>query len=89
MEYPRRVYVSDRVSTAVYCCTGATGIAGNVRRITQQSDQNPPTIPTLAIVWIVSRLRGSKVIIDWHNLGYTLLAMRLGERSRFVALARK
>ncbi|KIM32767.1 glycosyltransferase family 33 protein [Serendipita vermifera MAFF 305830] len=51
--------------------------------------QNPPTIPSLAIVWLVSRLRGSKVIIDWHNLGYTILAMRLGEKSRIVALAKK
>jgi beta-1,4-mannosyltransferase len=54
-----------------------------------KSHQNPPTIPTLAIVWLVSWLRGSKVIIDWHNLGYTILAMRLGEKSRFVALAKK
>jgi beta-1,4-mannosyltransferase len=37
----------------------------------------------------VARLRGSRVIIDWHNLGYTILAMRLGEKSQFVALAKK
>lgn len=40
-------------------------------------------------MWLVARLRGSKVIIDWHNLGYTILAMKLGENSRFVKLAEK
>ncbi|KAF8213724.1 beta-1,4-mannosyltransferase [Mycena galopus ATCC 62051] len=53
--------------------------------------QNPPSIPTLAIVWIVGRIRGSKVIIDWHNLGYSILAMRFprqGERHPLVKLAK-
>ncbi|KAJ7139519.1 mannosyltransferase [Mycena epipterygia] len=53
--------------------------------------QNPPSIPTLAIVWLVGRMRGSKVIIDWHNLGYSILAMRfqkLGERHPLVVLAK-
>ncbi|KAJ7806165.1 mannosyltransferase [Mycena olivaceomarginata] len=53
--------------------------------------QNPPSIPTLAIVWIVGRIRGSKVIIDWHNLGYSILAMkfpRQGERHPLVRLAK-
>ncbi|KAJ7922933.1 mannosyltransferase [Mycena leptocephala] len=44
--------------------------------------QNPPSIPTLAIVWIVGRIRGSKVIIDWHNLGYSILAMKFPDRKR-------
>ncbi|KAJ7480090.1 mannosyltransferase [Mycena galericulata] len=52
--------------------------------------QNPPSIPTLAIVWVVSRMRGSKVIIDWHNLGYSILAMRFrsGESHPLVVLAK-
>ncbi|KAF8060957.1 mannosyltransferase [Lyophyllum atratum] len=49
--------------------------------------QNPPTIPTLALVWLVGRIRGSKVIIDWHNLGYSVLALRLGDKHPFVHLA--
>ncbi|KAJ7239024.1 mannosyltransferase [Mycena haematopus] len=53
--------------------------------------QNPPSIPTLAIVWTIGRLRGSKVIIDWHNLGYSILAMRFpkqGKRHPLVRLAK-
>lgn len=32
--------------------------------------QNPPSIPTLFIVWFVSRLQRAKFFIDWHNFGY-------------------
>ncbi|KAH9994383.1 glycosyltransferase family 33 protein [Russula vinacea] len=50
--------------------------------------QNPPSIPTLALVWLVGALRGSKVIIDWHNLGYSILALKLGSDHIFVKLAK-
>ncbi len=50
--------------------------------------QNPPSIPTLQVAWIVARLRGARLVIDWHNLGYTILALRLGRRHVAVRLAR-
>ncbi|EJF58563.1 beta-1,4-mannosyltransferase [Dichomitus squalens LYAD-421 SS1] len=50
--------------------------------------QNPPSIPTLAIVWLVSKMRGCKVIIDWHNLGFSILALRLGNEHPFVTIAK-
>ncbi|KAH9486709.1 UDP-glycosyltransferase TURAN [Psilocybe cubensis] len=50
--------------------------------------QNPPSIPTLALVQLVGRMRGSKIIIDWHNLGYTILAMRLGSTHKLVKIAK-
>lgn len=51
--------------------------------------QNPPAVPTLAVAWLVARLRGSRFVIDWHNLSPTIAAIRLGESHRAVkALAR-
>ncbi|KAH7908258.1 glycosyltransferase family 33 protein [Hygrophoropsis aurantiaca] len=51
--------------------------------------QNPPSIPTLALVWLVGHIRGSKVIIDWHNLGYSILALKLGKLHPFVRIAKQ
>jgi hypothetical protein len=42
------------------------------------------SIPTLAVVWLVALLRGSRIVIDWHNLGFTVLACSLGEDHVFV-----
>lgn len=50
--------------------------------------KNPPSIPTLALVWIVAKLQGSKVIIDWHNLGYSILALKLGPSHLLVRIAK-
>ncbi|XP_059288310.1 UDP-glycosyltransferase TURAN isoform X2 [Lycium ferocissimum] len=48
--------------------------------------QNPPSVPTLVAVKLASWIRRSAFVIDWHNFGYTLLALSLGRNSRFVAL---
>src|SRR5262245_52597234 len=50
--------------------------------------QSPPALPTLQVAWVVSRLRRARLVIDWHNLGYTILALRLGRRHFAVRLAR-
>jgi beta-1,4-mannosyltransferase len=51
--------------------------------------QNPPAVPTLAAAWTAARMRGARLVIDWHNLSHTILAVRLGERHRAVrSLAR-
>lgn len=51
--------------------------------------QNPPTIPVMAIVWLVSRLYSAKMVIDWHNYGYTILQLNLTPSSILVKIAKK
>ena len=50
--------------------------------------QNPPAFPTLAVTWFTLRHKGVRFVIDWHNLGYTLLQLRLGRWHPAVRLAR-
>src|SRR5436305_12618826 len=50
--------------------------------------QNPPAFPTLAVTWFSLRRRGVRFVIDWHNLGFTLLRLRLGQWHPAVRLAR-
>ena len=50
--------------------------------------QNPPAFPTLEIARLALRRRGVRFIIDWHNLGYSLLQRRLGRWHPAVRLAR-
>ncbi len=50
--------------------------------------QNPPAFPTLAVSWFSLRRRGVRFVVDWHNLGYTLLQLRLGQWHPAVRLAR-
>ena len=46
--------------------------------------QNPPAVPTLSIAWLAARLRGSRLVIDWHNLSHTIAAVKVGEHHRAV-----
>jgi beta-1,4-mannosyltransferase len=50
--------------------------------------QNPPAFPTLFVTWTALRRNGVKFVIDWHNLGFTMLRVRLGQRHLAVRLAR-
>lgn len=49
--------------------------------------QNPPSIPTLAICSLVCFLRNTRLVIDWHNLGYSILALRLGPSHPLVRIS--
>ncbi|KAI9222511.1 hypothetical protein BC828DRAFT_22297 [Blastocladiella britannica] len=50
--------------------------------------QNPPSIPTLIVAQFAVWARSSRLVIDWHNLGYSILALRLGHTSLLVKLAK-
>lgn len=49
--------------------------------------QNPPSIPTLVVCWVVAWLRSTKLVIDWHNFGFTILAMSV--RNKAIVKAAK
>ena len=49
--------------------------------------QNPPAIPTLFVAHVVAVLRSSKLIIDWHNFGYTILGLSLGQSHLLVKIS--
>ncbi|KAJ1975907.1 mannosyltransferase [Dimargaris verticillata] len=50
--------------------------------------QNPPAIPTLLVAQAVCWLRGIRLLIDWHNFGYTILALTLGRKHPLVYVAK-
>jgi beta-1,4-mannosyltransferase len=49
--------------------------------------QNPPSIPTLAVASLVCFLRHTNLVIDWHNFGYSILALKLGSNHLLVKLS--
>ncbi|KAF3920219.1 hypothetical protein AA313_de0206642 [Arthrobotrys entomopaga] len=50
--------------------------------------QNPPSIPTLVVARIVAFLRNSRLVIDWHNFGYSILGLKLGNAHPLVNISR-
>jgi beta-1,4-mannosyltransferase len=48
--------------------------------------QTPPAVPTLWAAALAARLRGSRLIADWHNLGATLVALSKGGRHPLTRL---
>lgn len=50
--------------------------------------QNPPAFPTLVVAWVSLWNRRVRFVTDWHNLGYTVLRLRLGWWHPAVRLAR-
>lgn len=49
--------------------------------------QNPPSIPTLAVAWLMCFLRNTELVIDWHNFGYSILALKLGPSHPLVKIS--
>lgn len=36
--------------------------------------QSPPVLPTVLVCYLLAKVRKAKLIVDWHNIGYTVLA---------------
>jgi beta-1,4-mannosyltransferase len=49
--------------------------------------QNPPSIPTLVIAQAMCFIRHTRLLIDWHNFGYTILALKLGNKHPLVRIS--
>ena len=52
------------------------------------TNKNPPSIPTFIVSQCVCFLRNSQLVIDWHNLAYSVLALRLGDNHFLVKLSK-
>lgn len=50
--------------------------------------QNPPGLPSIAVTWLASRLIGAQFVIDWHNYGYSIMALSHGEKHPIVRVAK-
>ncbi|XP_029433178.1 chitobiosyldiphosphodolichol beta-mannosyltransferase isoform X2 [Rhinatrema bivittatum] len=50
--------------------------------------QNPPGLPSIVVTWLICRIRRSKLIIDWHNYGYTIMSLTHGKQHPIVWLAK-
>uniref|UniRef100_A0A8W4F8B3 ALG1 chitobiosyldiphosphodolichol beta-mannosyltransferase n=1 Tax=Sus scrofa TaxID=9823 RepID=A0A8W4F8B3_PIG len=50
--------------------------------------QNPPGLPAIAVCWFAACLCGSKLVIDWHNYGYSIMGLVHGPGHRLVLLAK-
>lgn len=50
--------------------------------------QNPPGFPAVFAAWLAHGARGADVAMDWHNLGFTLLALAPNRGRVAVALYR-
>jgi beta-1,4-mannosyltransferase len=46
--------------------------------------QVPPALPAMLLASALSRLRGAKLAVDWHDFTHTQLALTLGGESRAV-----
>lgn len=51
--------------------------------------QNPPAIPTLAVAKFVCIARNMTLIIDWHNFGWSVLALKMGQDHFLVKLSKQ
>jgi len=51
--------------------------------------QNPPALPTLLVGVVAARARGARLVVDWHNFGWAMLAVKIGPDHVATRLARR
>jgi len=86
---PRWLFV-PAAATDIVLQAGVLGwiLAAKIPRPDVVLVQNPPAFPTLPIARAATWLRRSRLVVDWHNFGADLLALKLGPAHGLVRLAR-
>lgn len=46
--------------------------------------QIPPAIPTMAVLRGAALRHGARLVFDWHNFAYTLMALGMGSQHPLV-----
>ncbi|KAI6176750.1 Chitobiosyldiphosphodolichol beta-mannosyltransferase [Aphelenchoides bicaudatus] len=42
--------------------------------------QNPPGIPSMLICFLISRLKGASLVVDWHNYSYSMIQQSFSKK---------
>lgn len=50
--------------------------------------QNPPSIPSLFVAQVICFIRNTRLIVDWHNFGHSILALKFGNKHPLVQASR-
>jgi beta-1,4-mannosyltransferase len=91
----RRPAAASRVPyslrAAALSLTSAVELVACLRRLPRPNVivvQTPPAIPSLVVAWLAGRWHRARVVFDWHNFGWTILALRFTTQHRAVRVAR-
>lgn len=50
--------------------------------------QNPPAIPAMLLCWLAAKRHSARLIVDWHNYGWSIMALKHNPRGPLVQLAK-
>ena len=45
-------------------------------------------MPALPVLWLYCAVKGTRLVVDWHNYSHTILALNLHPRHPLVSLTR-
>lgn len=66
-----------------------TFILCTIQRPKRMVVQNPPCVPTFLACGVVCWMRGIELVIDWHNLAFTLFGMKYGSETRVAKMCER
>lgn len=51
--------------------------------------QNPPAVPALLTCYLFAKIVNAKLVVDWHNYTYSIMALSLNSNHALVKMAKK